>query len=94
MLRGTAFAEINSKPLISQGIGVLAGVPRRLERTGFRRCPIHDEQTRATRNPRKMHRRQSSFGNKRVVARQSGSTVIAIFVEHSTPFESRTIIFQ
>jgi len=39
-----------------------------------------------------MRRCNSCFGNKRVVASQTNSVVIAIFAEHSTAFESNTII--
>jgi hypothetical protein len=56
------------------------------------RCLIHDEQIRASFASRKMRRCKSCFGNKRVVAHQSDSAVIAIFAQHSTPFESSTII--
>jgi hypothetical protein len=39
-----------------------------------------------------MRRCQTCSGNKRIAARHLGSAVIAIFAEHSTPFESNTII--
>jgi hypothetical protein len=39
-----------------------------------------------------LRRCKSCSGNKRVVASQTNSTVNAIFAEHSTPFQSATII--
>jgi hypothetical protein len=39
-----------------------------------------------------MRRCKSCFGNKHVVVRQPDSVVIAIFAEHSTAFQSNTII--
>jgi hypothetical protein len=58
---------------------------------GFR-CLIHDEQIHAAQASRKMRRHKSCSGNKRVVASQPDSAVIAIFAEHSTLFKSSTII--
>jgi hypothetical protein len=40
----------------------------------------------------KCSRGKSGFGNKPIVENHSGSVVIAIFAEHSTRLESRTII--
>jgi hypothetical protein len=55
-------------------------------------CPFPDQKIRAAPASRKLSRGGSCFGNKRIAPCPMGRSVIAIFCQHSTPFQSGTII--